>query len=231
MYYDDPVSPNLLPAIEIETGAHPTHTVLWLHGLGADGDDFVPIVNELDLPSATRIRFLFPHAPTRAVSINRGMVMRAWYDYDLVDPNLGPHENMASLHESQRAIEALMAREKQRGIPSGHIVLAGFSQGGALALQAGLRYPEKLAGIMVLSAYLPLPQTLAAEANPANRATSIFMAHGNSDSVIPMMLAAASRRRLAEAGYAVEWHVYRMAHTVCAEELTDIGEWLNQVLK
>ncbi|HEX8874331.1 MAG TPA: alpha/beta fold hydrolase [Nitrosospira sp.] len=225
-----PISSNPLPAIEIETDTHPTHTVLWLHGLGADGNDFVPIVDELALPSSTRIRFLFPHAPMRPVSINRGMVMRAWYDYDMADPNLGPSENRASLQESQRAVEALITREKQRGIQPGKIVLAGFSQGGTLALQAGLRYPEKLAGILVLSAYLPLPQTLAAEASPANRATPIFMAHGVGDNVIPMILAAASRRQLDESGYIVEWHEYRMAHTVCTEELADISEWLKRVL-
>nr|WP_090826111.1 alpha/beta hydrolase fold domain-containing protein [Nitrosovibrio tenuis] len=224
------VSPALLPAIEVETGPHPTHTVLWLHGLGADGGDFVPIVNELELPSAMHIRFLFPHAPMRSVSINRGMVMRAWYDYDMVDLNLGLQENMASLNESQQAIEALIAREKQRGIQPERIVLAGFSQGGALALQAGLRYPEKLAGILVLSAYLPAPRTLASDANRANLTTSIFMAHGNSDMVIPMIVAAASKQQLAESGYAVEWHEYRMAHTVCREELADIGKWLKQIL-
>jgi phospholipase/carboxylesterase len=224
------ISPDLLPAIEVETGKNPTHTVLWLHGLGAAGDDFVPIVNELALPAATRIRFLFPHAPMRAVSVNRGMVMRAWYDFDMVDPDVGLQENMASLRESQRAIEGLIVREEQRGIQPGQIILAGFSQGGALALQAGLRYSEKLAGIMVLSAYLPAPQTLAAEANRANRSTPIFMAHGDSDSVIPIMLAAASKRQLTNLGYAVEWHEYRMAHTVCREELDNIGEWLKRVL-
>jgi len=224
------ISPDLLSTVEVETGKNPTHTVLWLHGLGASGHDFVSVVNELALPSSTRIRFLFPHAPMRAVSINRGMVMRAWYDYDMVDPNLGLRENMASLQESQLAIEALIVREEQRGIQPGHIVLAGFSQGGALSLQAGLRYPEKLAGIMVLSAYLPAPQTLASEANRANRTTPIFMAHGSSDSVIPMMLAAASKRQLIDSGYAVEWHEYRMAHTVCSDELDDIVEWLKRIL-
>jgi phospholipase/carboxylesterase len=224
------ISPDLLPAIEVETGKNPTHTVLWLHGLGAAGDDFVPIVNELALPAATRIRFLFPHAPMRAVSVNRGMVMRAWYDFDMVDPDVGLQENMASLRESQRAIEGLIVREEQRGIQPGQIILAGFSQGGALALQAGLRYSEKLAGIMVLSAYLPAPQTLAAEANRANCSTPIFMAHGDSDNVIPIMLAAASKRQLSNSGYAVEWHEYRMAHTVCREELDNIGEWLKRVL-
>ena len=199
-------SADLLPSIELETAAHPARTIIWMHGLGADGSDFAPIVDELALPSIPAVRFVFPHAPMRPVSINRGMVMRAWYDYDMVDPNLGLHENMASLQESQLAIEALIVREEQRGIQPGHIVLAGFSQGGALALQAGLRYPEKLAGIMVLSAYLPAPQTLASEANRANRTTPIFMAHGSNDSVIPMMLSATSKRQLIDSGYAVEWH-------------------------
>jgi phospholipase/carboxylesterase len=201
-----------------------------MHGLGADGHDFVPIVDELALPAAMRIRFVFPHAPIRPVSINRGMMMRAWYDYDLIDTNAGLHENMESLYESQRAVEALLARENQRGIGSGTIVLAGFSQGGALALHTGLRYPEKLAGVMALSCHLPLPQALVAEAHRANLPTSVFMAHGESDNVIPMIVAAASRRQLVELGYAVEWHEYRMGHSVCGEEIVDIGEWLKQVL-
>src|SRR5690348_11146386 len=224
------ISPDLLPAIEVETGRNPTHTVLWLHGLGAAGDDFVPIVDELALPASTRVRFLFPHAPMRAVSVNRGMVMRAWYDFDMIDPVEGLHENVVSLRESQRAIEALIVREGQRGIPPEQIVLAGFSQGGALALQAGLRYGLKLAGIMALSAYLPVPKTLPAEASHANRSTPIFMAYGDSDNVIPPMLAVASKRQLSESGYAVEWHEYRMTHTVCREELDDIGAWLKRAL-
>lgn len=221
---------DLLPPIELEIGPHPTHTIIWMHGLGADGHDFVPIVDELALPAAMRIRFVFPHAPIRPVSINRGMMMRAWYDYDLIDTNAGLHENMESLYESQRAVEALLARENQRGIGSGNIVLAGFSQGGALALHTGLRYPEKLAGVMALSCHLPLPQALVAEAHRANLPTSVFMAHGESDNVIPMIVAAASRRQLVELGYAVEWHEYRMGHSVCGEEIVDIGEWLKQVL-
>ena len=224
------ISNDLLPAIELETSSNPTHTIIWMHGLGADGHDFVPIVDELALSSTMRIRFVFPHAPKRPVSINRGMVMRAWYDYDLIDTNAGLQENMGSLYESQWAIEALVARENQRGIKSGNIVLAGFSQGGALALQAGLRYPEKLAGVMALSCHLPLPQTLAAEAHLANLPVSVFMAHGEGDNVIPMIMAAASRRQLVELGYAVEWHEYPMAHSVCEEEIVDIREWLKQVL-
>jgi phospholipase/carboxylesterase len=221
---------NLISAIERETGTNPTHTVLWMHGLGADGSDFVPFVDELELPPTPHIRFLFPHAPMRPVSINRGMVRRAWYDFDIVDTDIGLHENMASLHDSQRAIEALIANEKQRGIKPENIVLAGFSQGGAMALQTGLRYPEKLAGIMALSSYLPVPQTLTAEAHPANFFTPIFMAHGETDHIIPMMFSEASRQQLRGSGYTVDWREYRMAHAVCKEEIADIGEWLQRVL-
>lgn len=221
---------NLLPAIELETGSRPTHTILWMHGLGADGNDFVPIVNEIALPRSPNIRFIFPHAPMRPVSINNGLVMRAWHDYDLTTSNSVIRENMASLRDSQGAIELLIDREKQRGILPQNILLAGFSQGGALALQTGLRYPEKLAGIMALSCYLPASQTLAAEAHHANSATSILMAHGSLDNIIPITLAAASRRQLEESGYMVEWHEYAMAHTVCKDEIDDIGVWLKRVL-
>lgn len=218
---------SLLPAVEFETGAYPTHSILWLHGLGADGNDFVPIVRELELPTSMHLRFVFPHAPMRPVTVNGGFVMRAWYD--VANPNLSRHEDETGVRDSQRAIEALITREKQRGIAPENIVLAGFSQGGAIALQSGLRYPEKLAGIMALSCYLPLAQTLAAEAHHANFATPIFMAHGNHDPVIPMALAAASRQQLLESGYAVEWREYQMAHSVCVEEITDIGGWLKKI--
>ena len=220
----------LLPAIELETGVRPTHTILWMHGLGADGNDFVPIVDELRLPSSLHIRFVFPHAPMRPVSINRGVVMRAWHDYDIVDPNSGVREDMASLRDSQRAIEALIDREKRRGIEPRNIVLAGFSQGGAMALHTGLRYPEELAGIMALSCYLPASQMLAAEAHRANAGIPIFMAHGSADSIVPMALAAAAKRQLHESGYTVEWHEYPMAHSVCADEIADIGDWLKRIL-
>ncbi|TSA52354.1 MAG: carboxylesterase [Nitrosomonadaceae bacterium] len=219
---------DLPSTIELENGGDPTHTILWLHGLGADGNDFVPIIDELELPSDSRIRFIFPHAPMRPVSINNGFVMRAWYD--VLNPNFSQPEDEDGLRDSQRAIEALLEREQQRGITPERIVLAGFSQGGAMALQTGLRYPERLAGIMALSCYLPLQQTLAAEAHHANSATSIFMAHGSQDSIVPLTLAAASRRQLLESGYAVEWHEYLMAHTVCVEEMTDISAWLKRVL-
>lgn len=219
---------DLLSTIELENGDDPTHTILWLHGLGADGNDFVPIIDELELPSASRIRFIFPHAPMRPVSINNGFVMRAWYD--VLNLNFNQPEDEDGLRDSQRAIEALLERERQRGITPERIVLAGFSQGGAMALQTGLRYPERLAGIMALSCYLPLQQTLAAEAHHVNSATSIFMAHGSQDSIVPLTLAAASRRQLLESGYAVEWHEYPMAHTVCVKEMTDISAWLKRVL-
>jgi phospholipase/carboxylesterase len=222
---------SLLPAVEIETGPTPTHAVLWLHGLGADGHDFVPIMDELALPSTRSIRFVFPHAPMRPVSINRGMVMRAWHDYDMIDPNVGVQENLESLRSSQRAIEALIDREMGRGIKPENIVLAGFSQGGALALHTGLRYPLAFAGILALSCYLPAPKTLAAEAHRDNLTTPVFMAHGQSDNVVPLMLAAASKRQLLESGYPVEWHEYPMAHTICREEIDDISNWLNRVMK
>ncbi|MBA4142225.1 MAG: dienelactone hydrolase family protein [Nitrosospira sp.] len=221
---------SLLSAVELETGLHPTHTVLWLHGLGADGNDFVPFVEELALPPETRVRFLFPHAPLRPVSINRGLVMRAWHDYDMGDSTSGIRENMESLRDSQRAIEALITRENQRGIKSENIVLAGFSQGGALALHTGVRFPERLAGLLALSCYLPSADTLAAEAHQANVTVPIFLAHGKADGVIPIFLAAASKKQLIESGYIVEWHEYPMGHTVCREELDDIGTWLKQVL-
>lgn len=219
---------DLLSTIELENGDDPTHTILWLHGLGADGNDFVPIIDELELPAASRIRFIFPHAPMRPVSINNGFVMRAWYD--VLNLNFNQPEDEDGLRDSQRAIEALLERERQRGITPERIVLAGFSQGGAMALQTGLRYPERLAGIMALSCYLPLQQTLATEAHPVNSATSIFMAHGSQDPIVPLTLAATSRRQLLESGYAVEWHEYPMAHAVCAEEMADISAWLKRVL-
>ena len=221
---------DLLPSIELETAVHPARTIIWMHGLGADGSDFVPIVDELALPSIPAVRFVFPHASMRPVSINRGMVMRAWYDYDIADGSAALQENMASLRESQRAIEALVSHEVQRGVKPENIVLAGFSQGGALALFAGLHYPEKLAGIMALSCYLPAPRTLAEEAHPANFAVPIFMAHGVADNVIPITLAAASREQLLGSGYPVEWREYGMAHTVCREEIQDIRNWLQRVL-
>lgn len=223
------LSSQQLPAIEYETAAQPTHTILWMHGLGADGNDFAPIIQQLELPTETAIRFIFPHAPEQAVSINGGLVMRAWYD--IRNLNLNHQEDETGIHRSQRAITAMIERENQRGIPASRIVLAGFSQGGAMALQVGLRHPDKLAGIMALSGYLPLTHTLAREAHPANSSTSIFMAHGSHDPIVPINLAKASRQQLMESQYQVEWHEYAMAHSVCAEELVDISKWLRQVMQ
>jgi phospholipase/carboxylesterase len=220
-----------LETIEIETGKLPQASVIWLHGLGADGNDFVPIVHELTLQRAPEIRFVFPHAPMQPVTINNGYVMRAWYDIKFGD--LEGRAKQADEHgvrASQAAIAALVEREVERGITIGRIVLAGFSQGGAIALQTGLRYPEKLAGIMALSTYLPLAETLAAEATAENRATPIFMAHGTQDGVVPYAMASRSKDVLVQHGYNVEWHEYAMPHSVCPEEIRDISGWIDRVL-
>jgi len=215
----------LLETLEIETGASPRAAVIWLHGLGADGHDFEPIVPELGLPAAPALRFVFPHAPLQAVTINGGAVMRAWYDV-----TGDGRQDAAGIRASQARVEALIARERARGVAARSIVLAGFSQGGALALQTGLRHPERLAGILTLSAYLPLPDTLAQEASEANRDVPIFMAHGTMDPVIPLSWATRSRDHLVALGYAVEWREYPMPHSVCAEEIEDVGRWLRAVL-
>ena len=222
----------LLPCVELETGAHPDAAVVWLHGLGADGNDFVPIVNELDLSGAPATRFVFPHAPMRPVTINSGQVMRAWYDVSFGDlEGKSRRADAVGVHESQAQINALVEREVKRGIAAGNVVLAGFSQGGAVALQTGLRYPEKLAGIMALSTYLPLADSLPQEAAAANKPTPVFMAHGVYDPVVPLMMGAGSMTFLAGLGYLVEWKQYPMQHSVCAEEIEDIGEWLRRVLR
>ena len=217
----------LLPSIELTTGSNPTASVIWLHGLGADGNDFVPVVDELGLLPRLAVRFIFPHAPMQPVTINGGFVMRAWYDIAAADLSL--REDEAGVRQSQREIEKLIAREKNRGIPASKTVLAGFSQGGAIALQTGLRHPERLAGVLALSAYLPLPSTLAAEANAANADVPIFMAHGSADPTIPLLLASLSRQRLEQQGYQVEWHQYLMPHSLCPEEIQDIGAWLKRM--
>ncbi|MBP8297574.1 MAG: dienelactone hydrolase family protein [Burkholderiales bacterium] len=219
---------DLLATIELETRPDPDAAVIWMHGLGADGNDFVPIVGELELPEDLGIRFIFPHAPMRPVTINGGMVMRAWYD--IVGSDLTNRGDETGIRDSQRRIEQLIAREKARGIAASRLVLAGFSQGGVIALQAGLRHPERIAGIMALSTYLALPQALAAEAHPANSDVPIFMAHGTADPMIRLDWADASRRALQAQGYAIEWHTYPMQHSVCIEEVGDLDAWLARVL-
>lgn len=221
-------SPLQLSAIDIATGSNPLYTVLWMHGLGADGNDFVPVVQTLDLP-ATPIRFLFPHAPLQPVTINGGHTMRAWYDIQHTD--FIKQEDKAGLYRSQRAIVALIEHENQRGIPSSHIILAGFSQGAAMALHVGLRHPDKLAGIMVLSGYLPLVHEIRQEAHVANQLTPIFMAHGSYDPVVPVKLARSSLQLLRDYHYSVDWHEYPIAHAVCDQELIDISRWLKNILK
>jgi len=218
--------PELLDAIEIETVKNPTASVIWLHGLGADGNDFAPIVPELRLPKAG-IRFVFPHAPVRPVTINAGMRMRAWYD---IADGANRREDERGVRASQVLIEALIAREKERGTKAGRLVLAGFSQGGAIALHTGLRHPERIAGIMALSTYVPVEEKLSAEASTANRDVPIFMGHGSDDPIIPLVRAEQSRNLLKSLGYPAEWHKYAMPHSVCPEELADIGTWLGKVL-
>jgi phospholipase/carboxylesterase len=216
------------PAIEIETAPHPTAAVIVMHGLGADGNDFVPIANELDLSAAGPVRFVFPNAPVIPVTINGGYQMPAWYD--IVMSDLGKREDEAGLRRSQAAIEALIANEKARGIAAGRIVVAGFSQGCAMALMTGLRHTERLAGIVGLSGYLPIAATTAAERHAANHETPVFLAHGLQDPVVPLARAQQSRDALAALGHPVEWHEYPMAHSVCMEEIADLNRFLLRVL-
>lgn len=213
--------------IEIETGRDPSHAVIWLHGLGADGNDFVPLIEELDLPP-TLLRFVFPNAPMQPVTINHGYVMRAWYD--IAGSESGRREDESGVRASQAALEALIAREDARGIAPERVVLAGFSQGGAIALQTGLRHARRLAGIMGLSTYVPLAHTLQTERHPANLATPIFLAHGVEDDVISLHAARRSRDLLEGLGYPVQWHEYPMPHSVCAQEIGDIGAWLHRIV-
>jgi len=218
-----------LEAIERQTGDNPAASIIVLHGLGADGNDFVPIAQELDLSAAGPVRFVFPHAPTRPVTINGGYVMRAWYDILGVDFTRRG-EDEAGLRASQAEVEALIARERARGIPASRIVLAGFSQGCAMALLTGLRHGEKLAGIVGLSGYLPLAANTAAERSAANATTPVFLAHGRQDPVVPLAAGIASRDMLTALGHPVEWHDYPMPHSVCMEEITDLNRWLLGVL-
>ncbi|MSQ55355.1 MAG: carboxylesterase [Betaproteobacteria bacterium] len=222
-----PAMADLLDCIEIESAPSPDAAVIWLHGLGADANDFVPVVPELGLPAGAAIRFVFPNAPKRPVTINMGMRMPAWYD--ILQMGGGP-EDAAGIRESQAQIEALVAREQRRGVAAKRIALAGFSQGGAIVLHTGLRHPERLAGILALSTYLPLADTLETERHEANRNLPIFYAHGQYDPMIGIERAERSRRKLESLGYAVQFASYPMEHSVCAEEIADIGAWLAAVL-
>jgi len=215
-------------AVEVETGANPTAAVIWLHGLGADGHDFEPIVPQLVSRGERALRFVFPHAPIRPVTLNGGYAMRAWYDLVSLERR-GP-EDENGIRTSQTTVETLIRRENARGIPTGRIVLAGFSQGGAMALFAGTRYPEKIAGIMGLSCYLLLAGRFSAERDAANRNTPVFLAHGTEDPIVAPVLGEQARAALEAAGHPVEWHAYAMPHSVCPQEVTDIAQWLRRVL-
>ena len=204
-------------------------SIIWMHGLGADGNDFVPIVPELHLPDSLCVRFIFPHAPMRPITWNNGYVMRGWYDIKALA--LKAEEDASGIHQSEQSIRRLIQHELDQGIAANRIVIAGFSQGGAMALQVALRYPQRLAGLLALSTYLPLRDTLADEANVANRDIPILMCHGNQDPVVPFELGDHSRRLLQEQGYVVDFRTYSMPHSVCAEEVADISAWLQKVLE
>jgi len=217
----------LLPAVVIgdEAGAHAS--VIWLHGLGADGHDFEPIVPQLDLPASAGVRFIFPHAPYRPVTINNGMRMRAWYDIYGAVP---PREDDSGIRTSEQALCRLIEHEIAAGVRAEHILLAGFSQGGAIALHTGLRYPRRLAGILALSTYLPLADSVEREIHSANRGTPILMIHGDEDTIIPLPRARRSYEQLAHLGLPIEWHTYPMGHTVCPEEVAALSTWLRSTL-
>jgi phospholipase/carboxylesterase len=218
----------LLPRVELESAPQPTAAVIWLHGLGADGHDFAGLVPELELSNCPPIRFVFPHAPSMPVTVNGGYVMPAWYD--ILGPDLVSQQDAAGIQASERAIVALIAQEVARGIPAERIVLAGFSQGCAMALHTALRLPQKLAGIMALSGYLPLADRLTAERHPANGSTPVFMAHGTQDPVVVIARGEASRDALAALGQPVEWHSYPMPHSLHPREISDISAFLTRVL-
>jgi phospholipase/carboxylesterase len=218
----------LLPAIEFATGSSPDATVIWLHGLGDDGNGWSQVVGALGLPRDLSVRFLFPHAPVIPITINNGMAMRAWYDFKEAD--FSARADLIGVRRSQGQIEALISREVQRGIVPRRIVVAGFSQGGAMALYAGLRHPARLAGIVALSTYLIDGPSLATEAAPANRDVPIFMAHGTQDPVVRFAWGETSRRALVDGGWNVEWHTYLMAHAAVLEEIVACGKFLGAVL-
>lgn len=215
-------------AVEVETGPEPAGTVIWLHGLGADGHDFEPIVPQLVRADERALRFVFPHAPVRPVTINGGYAMRAWYDILGIDRHSAQDE--AGIRGSDAMVRTLIGRENERDVPAGRIVLAGFSQGGAMSLYTGTRYPEKLAGIMALSCYMPLASRFHAERTPANQTTPIFQAHGTDDPVVPFHLGEETRQLLEAARYSIEWHTYAMPHAVSPEEIAHIAAWLRRVI-
>ena len=219
---------NALATVTVETGPNPVYTIIWMHGLGADGHDFEPLVPELLADGMPALRFVFPHAPVRPVTINNGYAMRAWYDLIGIDRRSA--EDFRGISESADAISGLIHREHARGIDSDHILVAGFSQGGAMALHLATRHPDTFAGVIALSTYLPLAQDFAKLRNGANLRTPIYMAHGTQDPVVPFALADESRQLLAGAGYNLEWHAYPMPHSLCPQEVADLRAWLRRTL-
>lgn len=217
---------SILPHIVLDRGHAPKHSIIWLHGLGADGEDFVGVAEQMNLPVA--MRYIFPHAPKQPVTINGGFVMRSWYD--IADIDIGAKQDAAGIHASQAEIEKFIAQEKARGVAAENIFLAGFSQGGAIALHTGLRHPAKLGGILALSTYLPLADTLSQEVSLSAKMTPVFFAHGRHDPVVPYSLGKLSADKLQQHGYHIDWHEYSMAHSVNAEEINDIAHWLKQRL-
>ncbi|MEP7242878.1 MAG: dienelactone hydrolase family protein [Gammaproteobacteria bacterium] len=215
-------------AIEVETGPNPTASIIWMHGLGADGHDFEPIVPELVRPGERALRFVFPNAPVRPVTLNNGYAMRAWYDIIGIDRKSAQDE--VGIRSSDAIVRGLINRENERGVPASRIVLAGFSQGGAMSLYSGTRYPERIAGIMALSCYMLLATKFEAERAASNAKTPVFLAHGTQDPVVPLMLGQDTRSLLETNGYPVEWHDYAMPHSVCPEEIGHIGAWLRKVI-
>lgn len=216
---------DLLPAIEVETSSATQFSVIWLHGLGADGSDFEPVVPELELDKYPGVRFIFPHAPHMPVTCNGGYVMRSWYDITALDSN-SRSVDAAGVMQSRLAIRQLIARENQRGVPSSRIFLAGFSQGGAIAYTTALTHPEPLAGLVALSTYIPLPKLLESEAKDANQGLMIFAAHGVDDDVVAPELGIRARDLLVSHGYRIDWHEYEISHEICLEEIQAIGRWL-----
>lgn len=220
---------SLLESIELCTGDNPVASVIWLHGLGADGSDFVPVVPELCLPSTLPVRFIFPHAPAIPITCNNGYVMRGWYDIAYFD-QINREADLHGVVRSVEAIRQLIKHENERGIPTNRIILAGFSQGGAIAYTAGLTHPEKLAGIVALSTYIPSPELLEADLLATNHATPIFAGHGSMDPVVPVQLGKAAHDQLAAAGHSISWQTYPMQHSVCLPEIVAIGEFIENCL-
>ena len=216
----------ILPHIVLDRGTSPKHSIIWLHGLGADGEDFISIAEQINLPVS--MRYIFPHAPKMPVTINGGFVMRAWYD--IADIDIAAKQDAAGIHASQAEIEKFITQEKIRGVAEENIFLAGFSQGGAIALHTGLRHPAKLGGILALSTYLPLADTLSQEVSLSAKNTPLFFAHGRHDPVVPYELGKQSAEKLQQLGHQIEWHEYPMPHSVCAEEISDIENWLTKKL-